>query len=254
MNRKQRLLKIVVQSRIYDTRLQAEKAIRDGKVTVDGSPLTNPQFQVDPKKKKILIDAKPTKPVSKKIYFAFNKPLGITCEKNEVSNVYHFLKRLKIPDDLKKSLSAVGRLDKDTTGLLIFTNDGDFSHSLLRPEAKVPKTYEAEIKCYLTKEEAAKLRQGIEIKLEDGKTYKTLPSDVFNISGNESTTKLRITIHEGKKRQIRKMFDALRHSVLNLRRVQIGRLKLSDLSQGNFREIRKEDVLESKKPNKKDDY
>src|SRR3989344_2231896 len=206
MNRKQRLLKIVVQSRIYDTRLQAEKAIRDGKVTVDGSPLTNLQFQVDPKKKKILIDAKPTKPVSKKIYFSFNKPLGITCEKNEVSNVYHFLKRLKIPDDLKKSLSAVGSLDKDTTGLLIFTNDGDFSHSLLRPEAKVPKTYEAEIKGYLTKEEAAKLRLGIEIKLEDGKTYKTLPSDVFNISGDENTTNLRITIHEGKKRQIRKMF------------------------------------------------
>src|SRR3989338_11708324 len=112
MNRKQRLLKIVVQSRIYDTRLQAEKAIREGKVTVDGKPLTNPQFQLDPNKRKVLIGGKPTKSVSKKLYFAFNKPLGVTCEKNEVSNVYHFLKRLKISDELKKSLSSVGRLDK----------------------------------------------------------------------------------------------------------------------------------------------
>ncbi|MEK6968315.1 MAG: pseudouridine synthase [Nanoarchaeota archaeon] len=257
MNRKQRLLKIVVQSRVYNTRLEAEKAIRDGKVSVDGKPLIIPDYQLDPKKRKVLIEGKPIKSISKTLYFAFNKPIGVTCEKNEVSNIYHFLRRLKISEEERKSLSCVGRLDKDTTGLIVFTNDGDFAHTLLQPKSKIPKTYEVKIKGYLTKNEAAILRQGVEIKLDD-KVYKTLPCEVFGITGDEKATSCRITITEGKKRQIRKMFEALGHGVLDLKRVSIGKLKLENLPQGNFREIKKEDVLGSKvlSSNKKtkDDY
>ncbi len=259
MNRKQRLLKLVVLSHTYDTRLKAEQAIRQGKVLVDGKPFIDPTYQLDPKKSKITIDGKPLKAISPvTLYYAFNKPLDVTCEKNEVSNVYHFLRRLKLGDDQTRSLFCVGRLDKDTTGLLVFTNDGNFSHTLLRPESKVSKTYEISMQGYLTKEEAEKLRSGISIKVDD-KPYTTLPCDVFNIKGDEKKTTCRVTIREGKKRQIRKMFEAVRHPIITLRRVQIGKLKLEDLPQGHFKPITKADVLGSSKPaapkkNSKDDY
>lgn len=252
MNRKQRLLKIVVQSRIYTTRLEADRAIRAGKVLVDGKPLANPQYQLDPNKRKILIDGKPLKISNEKLYFAFNKPAGVTCEKNEVSNVYHFLKRLKIPEDSRKSLSCVGRLDKDTTGLLIFTSDGDFAHKVLGTSVK--KTYEAIVGGYLTKEEAERIRKGVDIRLDE-KTYKTQPAELFNIKGNEEATSVRISITEGKKRQIRKMFEAVKHPVVSLKRISIGQLRLEELTQGNFRQVTVEEVLGKQiKKKSKDDY
>ncbi|TAL51716.1 MAG: rRNA pseudouridine synthase [Nanoarchaeota archaeon] len=252
MNRKQRLLKIVVQSRIYTTRLEAERAVRAGKVLVDGKPLSNPQYQLDPNKRKVIIEGKSLKISTEKLYFAFNKPAGVTCEKNEVSNVYHFLKRLKIPEDSKKSLSCVGRLDKDTTGLLIFTSDGQFAHKVLGTSVK--KTYEAVVEGYLSKEEAERIRKGIDIRLDD-KIYKTQPAELFNIKGDENTTSAKIAITEGKKRQIRKMFEAVKHPVISLKRIQIGNLKLETLTQGNFRQITVEEVLgKQNKKKSRDDY
>ena len=118
MNRKKRLIKIVASSGIFPTRTAAELAIRAGRIFIDGKPLKNPQFQLDDRKVKITFEGKPVFEPKEKLYFAFNKPAGYTCEKNEEHNVYSFLRRAGVKKEMENTLSAVGRLDKETTGLL----------------------------------------------------------------------------------------------------------------------------------------
>ncbi len=254
MNRKKRLLKLVAASGLFPTRTAAEKAIHNKEVLVDGTANTNPQFQLDPKKHKITTHGKTIRENKEKLYFAFNKPTGVTCEKNEVSNVYQMLRHLKLAPEITSTLSCSGRLDKDTTGLLIFTNDGEFNHTLLSPTKKIKKIYEAEVHGIPTKEEISRLQKGVVIPLDEGKTHQTAPCTVKLLNQTQSTSTLQITLQEGKKRQIRKMLDVIRHPVISLKRTAIGKLSLGDLPRGRFKPITPEDIFGTTPKKKEQDF
>ena len=179
------------------------------------------------------------KPV-KKMYFALNKPQGFICQKSPgEKSVYDLLESLKLPKPHTSSLFAVGRLDKDTEGLIVITNDGKLSDRLAKPERNISKKYLAELEKPITPEQISSMESGIEI-IVDGKPYKTKPCAIKSIDGN----KLEITIYEGKKRQIRKMFDSIGNKVVYLKRVSIGGLQLGNLKPGEIKQLTKEEIIE----------
>jgi pseudouridine synthase len=131
----------------------------------------------------------------------------------------------------------VGRLDYDSEGLLLLTNDGDFAHAVLHPSKKIPKTYLVKVKGEPEDEKVGKLKSGI--RLEDGLTA---PARVRKISKTENNSWLEITIHEGRKRQVRRMFDKIGHPVLKLKRIRINGIELGRLGPGEFRYMTPEEI------------
>ncbi len=212
-------------------------AIRKGEVTLNGAMLDNPNHYFNPKKNIVQYKSQKIKPV-KKMYFALNKPHGFICQKSPgEKSIYDLLESPKLPKPHASSLFAVGRLDKDTEGLMIITNDGKLSDRLAKPEKNVSKTYLAELEKPISQEQISRMENGIEI-IVGGKPYKTKPCTIKSISDK----KLEITIYEGKKRQIRKMLEAAGSSVSLLRRIAIGGLELGDLKAGHLKEFQREEI------------
>ncbi len=231
---KQSLLKVLTQAGT-GSRRKISAAIKEGRVSVNGEVVTGFNHPVGPQKDRIsmdgrLVDIKP----KQFVYIMLNKPKGVLStlrDERGRRTVIGFL-----PQKYRHlRLYPVGRLDKDSTGLILLTNDGDLAHRLTHPRFEHEKEYNVLVKGALKASEIHKLETGI--KLDDGKTLpavvKKLKSAGYNCS---------ITIHEGKKRQLRRMFEALGHSVLELKRVRMGNLKLGDLKEGEVREVRKEKV------------
>ena len=212
-------------------------AIRKKEVTLNGEAADNPNHYFNPKRYIVKFKNERLKPV-KKMYFALNKPQGLICQKSkEEKSIYDLLESLKLPKPHTSSLFAVGRLDKDTEGLIVITNDGKLSDRLAKPERNISKKYLAELEKPITPEQISSMESGIEI-IVDGKPYKTKPCAIKSIDGN----KLEITIYEGKKRQIRKMLEAAGSSVALLTRIAIGGLELGDLKSGDFKELQREEI------------
>ena len=229
----ERLQKILAKAGIASRR-KAEELIRQGKVTVDGRVVTEMGIQVDPEHQRIEFNGKPVTVEEKKVYVLLHKPTGY------VSTVHDPQGRPIVTELIKgiqERIFPVGRLDLDTEGALLLTNDGELAQKILHPSHEVNKTYRATVKGKPSKKKVEMLRRGIDI---DGR--KTWPALVKLLSAGSRETTLQITIHEGRKRQVRKMCEAVGHPVLKLKRIAYGKLKLGNLAPGKFRFLSKKDL------------
>ncbi len=216
------------------SRRKCEALIEAGKVRVGDEIVTELGFKVDPQVDKVYFEGKLIKPEEEKVYLLLNKPTGyITSVKDQFDR--------QTVLDLVKGIDAriypVGRLDYDTSGLIILTNDGDMTNLVTHPSHKVEKTYVAKVRGTITKLELKKIQEGIDIG-----GYVTAPcrAKLIKQSGNTSTVEL--TIHEGKNRQVRRMFDAVDHPVLDLERIAIGRIKKGNIKVGTWRLLTESEV------------
>lgn len=224
----ERLQKIISAAGVASRRA-AEQLILDGRVRVNGKVVTELGSKADAGKDHIKVDGKLINPRQPQTYIMLNKPAGYVTTMSDPEGRPTVLELLK---GLKTRVYPVGRLDYNTEGLLLLTNDGDFAHLITHPKHEFPKTYRAKVKGVLEDRRIAELEEGI--YLDDGKTA---PAKVKKLSKEEVNSWLEITIHEGRKRQVRRMFDRVGHSVIKLKRVRVGNLALGDLDEGAFRHL-----------------
>ncbi len=204
--------------------IRAKQVIVNGKIAVLGD-------KVDPEKDVVKVYGKIVKPQTQKIYLALNKPKGYVVSKRDPRHRKTIFELL--PEELRTKVWNVGRLDFDTEGLLILTNDGDLTQQLAHPSYEHDKEYEVTTDTEPKESQLEKLRSGVEIAT--GVTY---PAKI-KTRGN----KVLLIIHEGKKRQVRRMFSTVGLPVLNLKRIRINKLKLPPIAPGEYLEIKKEDIL-----------
>ena len=210
------------------SREQARAAIAAGRVQVNGVVVRDPAAWVDLVRDKVHCDGAPLR-ARRKVVWMLHKPVGyLTTRADERgrATVYALL-----PDGLDW-LAPVGRLDRDTSGLLLFTNDGELANAILEPASKLPKAYEVLCQGPLHAAQLAALRQGVE--LDDGRT---LPAAASVLARDQGTTRLLLTIREGRNRQVRRMLQAVGSHVLELHRCAIGPLQLGPLPSGTAREL-----------------
>ncbi len=214
------------------SRRQAEILILAGRVTVNGETVSLLGLQVDPTTDVIAVDGVViTKPEHRTIML--HKPSGVISTVTDPQARDTVMSLVpNIP-----GLHPIGRLDKDTTGLLLLTNEGDLTYALTHPKHHVNKVYDAMVEGKPNEEALTKLREGVE--LEDGMTA---PSQVRRLDHIGRTTVLEIVIHEGRKRQIRRMCLAVGHPVVRLRRVRVGPLTLSNLPEGQWRDLTAQEI------------
>ncbi|MBE6020957.1 MAG: rRNA pseudouridine synthase [Clostridiales bacterium] len=229
------------------SRRKADELIGEGKVKVNGLEVTEFGLQIN-EGDVVEVDGKVIKLSTKPpMYIMLNKPVGfVTTANDDVGRPTVF----DLLEDIDERLFPVGRLDYNTSGLLILTNDGDFSNLMMHPKNKVYKTYVVKVKGTLSHYKANILRSGVII---DG--VKTAPAIVELIKQSSSSTVLEIKIHEGRNRQIRKMCEALGHPVIELHRAAIGDLTLGHLKVGHYKKINPSDIQalinKATKPDKK---
>lgn len=216
------------------SRRSAEKIILEGRVAVNGEVITEMGVQVDENSDTVTVDGGIIYPEEEKHYIAYNKPIG------EVTTVSDPEGRATVMDrfwDYPVRLFPVGRLDYDSEGLLLLTNDGDMMNRVLHPSHEVIKTYWTKMSNHVSPEEIRALRKGVMV---DGKL--TSPATVRLIRENTFDTVLLIGIHEGRNRQVRKMAEAIGHKVVSLRRVGFGPVSLGDLPSGMWRPLTTEEI------------
>jgi 23S rRNA pseudouridine2605 synthase len=233
----ERLQKVLAQAGIASRR-QAEVWIQEGKVQVNGQVITELGTKVDPEKDRILVKGKPIQKERKRT-FLFYKPLYV------ISSMHDPQGRKVIPDffrSVQERVYPVGRLDFDTEGLLLVTNDGELANHLLHPRFEVEKQYVATVKGVPDESSLDQLRRGI--YLEDGLTA---PAQVKMIHKREEDSKIKLTIHEGKNRQVRRMCKAIGHPVMHLVRTRLANLTVKGLKRGEFRELTDKEVTTLKK-------
>jgi 23S rRNA pseudouridine2605 synthase len=229
----ERIQKIISAAGVTSRRA-AEELIAEGRVRVNGQVVTELGTKADADKDHIKVDGKLINPQQPKIYVMLNKPAGFVTTMSDPEGrptVQDLLKGVKI------RIYPVGRLDYNTEGMLILTNDGDFAHLITHPKHEFPKTYLAKVKGFLEDSQIENLEQGI--YLDDGKTA---PAKLKKVRKEEANSWLEITIHEGRKRQVRRMFDRVGHSVIKLKRIRTGGLVLGDLAEGSFRYLTSDEV------------
>ena len=203
----------------YCSRRDAEELIKEGRVKVNGKTITigDKASETD----RIYVDNKPVSR-EKNVYLIFNKPFGCVCALKD-RKYFTIMEYIHV----RERVFPVGRLDYNTEGLLILTNDGDFANKIMHPRYEIKKTYLVEIDTDIKDKDILKIERGV--MLEDGKTSK---SKVVKLS----QTSIEITIHEGKNRIVRRIFKALGYNVKKLKRIKIGELELGNLKPGEYRE------------------
>lgn len=215
------------------SRRKVEEFITNGKIKVNGKVTRD--LATDIKDTDVVyFENRAVKVVSKFVYYKLNKPKGYVTTVSDD-------KERKTVMDLMRGVHVrvypVGRLDYDTEGLLLFTNDGDLTNIITKPNSEVKKTYIVHIESDINKDEIKKLTTGVSID-----DYVTKPCSIEAEEIGEKLSKLRITISEGKNRQIRKMFELIGKNVIFLRRVQIGEIKLGGLSRGEYAELNPKEI------------
>ena len=210
------------------SRRNAEKMILDGQVTVNGRLITEMGVQVE-EEDVVCVNGVQIFPETEKHYVMYHKPAGEVTTVNDPEGRPCVLDHFR---DYPVRLYPVGRLDYDSEGLLLLTNDGDLTDRMLHPSFQVDKTYLARVTGSVPMEEVRMLRTGV--MLDD---HKTSPAKVRIIKEETFATVVLVTIHEGRNRQVRRMFEASGHKVLQLRRVQFGPLQLGDLPRGKWRSL-----------------
>lgn len=223
-----RLNKFIAESGLASRR-HADRMIEEGLVTVNGKKVYELGIKVDPSKDKILVEGKPLKTQSTKLYIMFNKPRGV------ITSMEDPLDRPTVAEymvDVPFRVYPVGRLDWDSEGLLFLTNDGDFANRVMHPKEEVTKTYLVKVDGQPKAEQIQKLLKGVTI--EGGKVKAKHVEKIKRYEGSEQYDWFKIVITEGKNRQIRQMFAKIGFDVLKLQRVAIGRLKLGQLNRGEY--------------------
>ena len=218
------------------SRRACEKFVLDGKIKLNGKILKDLSTDIDIEKDRITFKGKLLKISKQKIYLMLNKPQGYLVTASDPfkrKTIFELLPKFSV------RIFSIGRLDKSSSGLLILTNDGDLSNKILHPKTKIPKVYIVKVKGELSQSQINKLRVGI--ILEDSKT---LPAKVFTKSYNQSNdlNKLRITIYEGRNRQIKRMIKAVGSEVKFLKRVQVGKIQLGNLEEGKWRFLKDKEI------------
>lgn len=215
------------------SRRKADELIKEGKVFVNDKKITELGTQIDSQKDKVKVLNKIIKAQTKFNYFALNKPSGYITTRNDE------FKRKNIMDLLPKieNLKPIGRLDKDTEGLILISNDGDFINKITHPKFECEKEYFVKITGQLSAEEKIKLEKGINIEKR-----RTAPAKIIIDKTGKSQTHLKIVIHEGRNRQIRKMFASINHPVKYLQRIRIGHLTLDGLEKGKYRDLTQKEI------------
>lgn len=217
------------------SRKEARQWIGAGRVAVDGKKIQTPDAWVDPQHQRVTLDGKPLR-AARKIYLLLYKPKGyVTTYKDPDGRptVYDLLK------DIPEKVFSAGRLDLDTTGLLIFTNDGEFADRITSPESHVAKTYLVKASMLLSDDQLDQLRRGV--TLTDGPTR---PAEVKRVRDSGRYTFFEITITEGRNRQVRRMVETLGAKVLKLVRTAIGAIRIGDLQIGTYRALSDREVRE----------
>lgn len=223
------------------SRRHCETLITTGRIAVDGKTVTELGTKVDPDKVIITVDGIPVKPVEQKIYILLNKPAGYTSTRSDPHAKHTVLELVKGVDAY---LYPVGRLDQDTSGLLILTNDGDFTKMLTHPSHQVDKTYLAVVEGRISAHSLSRLERGV--KIEEGTTAPARARLVAS-SPSSNTSTVELVIHEGRKRQVRRMFEVMGHPVLKLTRTKIGNVDIKGLEEGRFRYLSAKEVAELRK-------
>ena len=229
-----RLQKYIAQSGAASRR-HAEELIAEGRVKVNGKTVTEFGVKVEIGADSVELDGKKLEPVLKKYYIMLNKPSGYVTTMSDEFGRPTVVEL--ISGEIKARLFPVGRLDFDTEGLLLMTNDGDFSYKVTHPKFEKEKTYIAEVGGGLTISGLNRLRRGI--KLED---FTTSPAAVEILDSKAGRPEIKITIHEGKNRQVRRMFEAIGTKVLSLRRIAIGEVELGNLPHGRWRHLTSHEI------------
>ncbi|MDF1577367.1 MAG: pseudouridine synthase [Desulfurivibrionaceae bacterium] len=228
----ERLQKILAGAGICSRR-RAEQLILAGRVKVDGRVITQLGTKVDPDRQTIKFDDQPL-PNPAPVSYLLNKPRGYVTTMNDPQGRPLVTSLLR---GVRERVFPVGRLDLDSEGALLLTNDGDLAQRILHPSHEIKKTYEATVKGWPAKQKLAELAGGIVL---DGR--KTWPARLRVLKKNSATTTIEVVIHEGRKRQVRLMFAAIGHPVLELRRTAYGKLFLGDLRPGKFRKLAPSDL------------
>lgn len=218
------------------TRSEVKKLIRQGKVTIDGRQTKAPEEKIDGKGQRVCVDGTPVVYETFE-YYMLNKPAGV------ISSTYD--KEQKTVLDLiesrkRKDLFPVGRLDKDTEGLLLITNDGNLSHRLLSPKKHVDKLYYAKVEGVVTEEDVMRFSDGLDI----GEGEHTKPAKLMILVSDE-ISEIELTIQEGKFHQVKRMFEAVGKRVIYLKRLSMGSLQLDEtLALGEYRPLSKKELEE----------
>ncbi|MBI5410715.1 MAG: rRNA pseudouridine synthase [Nitrospirae bacterium] len=221
-----RLQKVIADSGLASRR-KAEEMIAQGRVTVNGRTVRELGTKVDPDRDHVKVDGRHLRPVPPSVFLMLNKPKGYMSSLSDPAG------RQTITDLLPGvglRVFPVGRLDYDSEGLMLLTNQGELAQALLHPRYHVPKTYLIKVKGVLTDEEITSLERGVE--MEDGLTA---PASVKKVRKAEENSWLEITIHEGRKHQVKRMLEVVGHPVIKLTRVRFGPLNLRDLPLGEYR-------------------
>ena len=233
-----RLQKFLANSGVASRR-KCEELILEGKVSVNGKVVNELGTKIDPTVDKVEFCGKPVHNVDKMVYILLNKPIGYVTTAKDQFNRDSVLDLIKV----KERVVPVGRLDMYTSGALILTNDGDFVYKVTHPKHEITKTYTVTVHGIITNEAVEKLRQGVEID-----DYVTRPAKVKILKTDEdkNISRLEITIHEGKNRQVRKMCEVVGSKVVALHRSKIGNIGVKDLKLGNWRYLTESEIKQFK--------
>lgn len=229
----ERLQKVIAHAG-FASRRKAEELILEGKVKVNGKVVKELGIKVS-SSDKVEVNEIPVER-EEPVYFLFYKPRGVISSVNDDKG------RTVVTDfvqEIKQRIYPIGRLDYDTSGLLLLTNDGDFANLLMHPRNEIDKVYVAKVKGIPTKEKLRSLERGIQ--LEDGKTAPA-KTKLLSVDKKKQTAIIEITIHEGRNRQVRRMFEAIGHPVQKLKRERYAFLTLQGLRTGDVRELTPHEV------------
>ncbi|MEM3374236.1 MAG: pseudouridine synthase [Candidatus Woesearchaeota archaeon] len=218
---------------VFKNKQELINEIKNGFVSVDDQIIVNPMYRFNPLKKVVKYKGKILNIIDKKYYFVINKPVGYLSTRLTSLDIHNKKKSvfdlLDVEEKIKRTLFCVGRLDEDTSGVLIITNDGKLGFKIAHPKYNIKKTYYVVLEKPITEKKVKEIEQGVVINVEiDGKymKYKTQPFKIKLISER----KLLITLNEGKKREVRKIFEAINNKVLKLERISINDLNLKELN------------------------
>lgn len=221
------------------SRRSAEKVILAGEVTVNGKIISTLGTKINPKEDKVSIKGRPISIAREYFYLAFHKPRGLVVTKSDEKGRPTIWEKLR---SWKQTLNSAGRLDLDSEGLLLLTNDGDLINRLTHPRHEITKLYEVEVKGEPAQKVIETLRKGVLLK--DGKTH---PAKVKVLAVDKKITSIQIGIKEGRKRQIRRMCEAVGHPVIRLKRIAVGPIKLEQLRPGQWRHLRQDEIRQLRK-------
>jgi 23S rRNA pseudouridine2605 synthase len=226
----ERLQKILAHAGLASRR-EAERWIAEGRVMINGTVIRKLGTQADPAKDSIKVDGKRIKPAAAPLYFAFHKPPGIITTMNDPERRPDLTPYLRELGE-KKRVFPVGRLDYNTAGLLLLTNDGELAQRLMHPRFGVKKLYQVKLSACPSEEELDRLRKGI--RLDDGMTA---PARLRVLERLKKNAWVEIELHEGRKREVRRMFEVLGYFVEKLIRVRVGTVVLGKLGPGELRPL-----------------